>query len=641
MPISNRTVVTWTLCVVGATLGAGCIDPPPAPTVSPTIDVPELDMSSSVIDPDMKDEEPVEDMAEPALADMPPALDLSDSPDMRALDMSSAPPDMSPPIEDMNVCTPTVVCDPVGACGSVDNGCGEVLDCGPCACVGDVVNIPTCGACRLGKVRCDGGNPTCDIPPALSDPGEINCADVVYVDVDAIIDPMSPPDGSKSNPYANISNALGAANARVLVLQAKTYEASQLDLSRDSSIFGGFDDDWVFDESGRSEILLTGGGADSTRREGIIAHDPPGKIWLERLDVKMVEPEANDYVRYVAAMRFSGGAEVYLTHVSATSASGPNGPDGGSGTKGIDGMPGGDAGRKSDRDSPAPDRGQPVAQVDCAGIFGGVGGLGGVPGAGDGERGADSQRSMAGALGGLGGEGSTDKSDRRGENGAQGAEGAAGQPGVRGTTSSSFTVDGWVHDGGDGTDGTPGSPGVGGGGGGGGGRLEAIIYEYAGGSGGAGGNGGCGGTGGIHGVHGGSSIAMLVIDSSVYGTNVILAAGDGGAGGASGIGGDGGFGGDGGRGTYKRQSGLLEEDHKSGGGDGGRGGDGGAGGYGGPGAGGFSVGVMCSAPGLIRPDASWQFASGSAGAGGEIFGVAGASPASDGLAAEQLGCEPR
>ena len=66
-------------------------------------------------------------------------------------------PDLKMPEPDM--CAP-VSCQALGAvCGAQDDGCGGVLDCGPCSC--QLPQDLSCGICGLGQLKCDGDATVC------------------------------------------------------------------------------------------------------------------------------------------------------------------------------------------------------------------------------------------------------------------------------------------------------------------------------------------------------------------------------------------------------------------------------------------------------------------------------------------------
>jgi len=192
-----------------------------------------------------------------------------------------------------------------------------------------------------------------------------------------------------------------------------------------------------------------------------------------------------------------------------------------------------------------------------------------------------------------------------------------------------------------GTDGLAGTPGQGGGGGGdcfcsGGNGIAAWYIE-----GGGGGAGGCGGSGGLGGNGGGASIALLSVNNSVAVSLVssALSASEGGAGGNGGQGQDGQLGGNG------YVFGPPVPMACPGGAAGGNGGNGAGGSGGGGGTGGISVGILYRG---IEPvwDVSTGITPGAAGSPG-AGGLPGSqtlitvgnpgSPGLDGVSAAYLG----
>lgn len=154
---------------------------------------------------------------------------------------------------------------------------------------------------------------------------------------------------------------------------------------------------------------------------------------------------------------------------------------------------------------------------------------------------------------------------------ADGAYGVAGTPGAGAATAGTLDATGWK-----GSDGAAG--GAGGNAQGGGGGAQRVAT----GVGGSGGPGGCGGAGGAKGTAGGSSIALVVFQSSVALEQSTLVAKDAGHGGNAAKG-------------QKGQLGSPNPGSPSSGATacaGGYGGVGGSGGGGGGGAGGLSVGVL-------------------------------------------------
>jgi hypothetical protein len=178
------------------------------------------------------------------------------------------------------------------------------------------------------------------------------------------------------------------------------------------------------------------------------------------------------------------------------------------------------------------------------------------------------------------------------QGGGMGVGGAAGSSGAAATTWATFSASGWSPTGGQ----TGGTADVGQGGGGGG--ASAAVNSLGGGGG--GGAGGCGGVGGPPGSGGGSSVALLVFDSSVTLESCALSASNAGNGGGGAAGQTGQGGGSGGAGS----TGAC---------GGGTGGSGGNGGPGGGGAGGVSAGVL------------WAGTTPTITGGSQTFGTAGAA----------------
>ncbi len=155
--------------------------------------------------------------------------------------------------------------------------------------------------------------------------------------------------------------------------------------------------------------------------------------------------------------------------------------------------------------------------------------------------------------------------------GGPGAAGAGGGGGAGAASWATFDQNGWVA-----VAGTPGGQGAVGQGGGGGGSVDGTT------GGGGGGSGGCGGSGAAPGTGGGSSIGVLVYQSSVDIEGSTLTAEGAGRGGN---------GATGQAGQAPGPRGLVPAGTGCPGGNGGAGGNGGGGGGG---AGGLSVGVLWS-----------------------------------------------
>jgi hypothetical protein len=209
------------------------------------------------------------------------------------------------------------------------------------------------------------------------------------------------------------------------------------------------------------------------------------------------------------------------------------------------------------------------------------------------------------------------------------AGGLAGDPGGDGAGASEYgaiSASGWVA--GAGEAGEIGGPGGGGGGGDGTWQACAAGGETSWFGGGGGGVGGCGGNGGAPGQGGGSSIALIVLDSSITLTECELAAGNAGDGSQGDVGQGGQGGGAGGEGI-EGNGGYSQPC------DGGSGGEGGLGGDGGGGAGGVSVGVVWAGDFEPTVDADTLIVLGDPGAAG-VGGNAGNNDGIDGVAQEVL-----
>jgi hypothetical protein len=250
----------------------------------------------------------------------------------------------------------------------------------------------------------------------------------------------------------------------------------------------------------------------------------------------------------------------------------------------------------------------------CGGVaMASVGGAGGQPGpmGGDGQDGTPGPSNKGTAAGCAMGTGA-------GNVGGPGLSGAAGSAGAGAATWAQFDEHGWVP-----TDGALAGAGGVAQGGGGGGSVDNS------GGGGGGGAGGCGGAGGAAGTGGGSSIAVLVYQSSVDLEACTISTADAGTGG------------NGASGQVGQLAGAHGNVLVGTGCPGGKGGSGGSGGGGGGGAGGLSVGVLWSIGQSSFSDAGGDAGTlaqvslgspgpaGTHGAGGAAV-TAGANPGTDG-----------
>ncbi len=217
-------------------------------------------------------------------------------------------------------------------------------------------------------------------------------------------------------------------------------------------------------------------------------------------------------------------------------------------------------------------------------------------------------RQVGGGRGGKGGDrgAGSHKTGWAGEAGIQGVDGLGGAAAAL----ARIGVAGLILQ--EASDGTSGTDGTGGGGGGKGRRKDEGLFacDSYGGEGGGGGEGGTAGLQGIGGRSAGSSVGILLYQSSVkveLCEIVTAAGGNAGPGGAGGNGGLGGFGAPGGKGW----------DGSGAGGAGGHGGRGGHGGGGGGGAGGYSLGIFHSCIDSSLTASNNKYTLGAAGKGGK------------------------
>ena len=598
---------------------SACIDPPPANNQA----TPGADM-----------------MGEGQMLDMP--ADMADTPGDEADMPADTDAEMDEPDADSNnamTCEPTLAQCPEDVCGVVDNGCGEELDCGTCACNDGVEVVSVCGPCGVGRTVCrdgESGVGECELPPLddqlLQDLGSLDCErSVLHVRNEVV----NGADGTKAKPFAKLPDAITAArsnpDARLILVAGGDYPATgDIKISDGVSVIGGYDPQgFIYAPSEhKTEFLLTGRGTPAL--EGLVIENITEPTLVAHLTVRTTDGLAGH--DYVAAVRVHNTRNVTLHSVTARAGNALDGIPGEVGAGGYDGADGGSAGQTvvGGTTSP-PTAGQPLTSPICPAAQGGAGGVGGrVNPSLPSEAGLDGEPSLGGAGGGAGGYRTGATIKPRGDDGDSGTNGAPGAQGEPGTLDFSFDNRLWVHSG-TGSTGGVGADGIGGGGGGGAASAKGAT-TYPGGSGGAGGNGGCGGQGGTGGSHGKSSFGLLA--SSNYSLRVInstFAAGNGGDGATGGEGGMGGAAGAGGLGTteFFDESGQSYPTMSLLGGHGGSGGVGGAGGNGGSGTGGFSVGALCDA--VFTESSGNEFVAGNAGAG--------AIGAPDGINKKEIDCE--
>ncbi len=417
-------------------------------------------------------------------------------------------------------------------------------------------------------------------------------------------------DGSRAQPYRDLSTAISAAEARgdgtdIYIRTVESAYAVDAEIRNGSSMYGGYDADWV--KSDQNKALIGGSllfaGSDPIVVSSIDLrgfNDVDGSV-LGVIGAASVRIEGS-VVR--AGNTATGGSIAVLIEETASAQiinSEIYAGRGGSGARalGLESpeppLIAGSAGNNASGSSGGtPLAGKPVTR-------GGDGGLGLVAG----------DRGGGGALGGL-----------PRENGAPGAGGAGGAPGRGGAGGVGLGPDGLV--GAAGMPGASGGDGQPGGGGGGGGGL--ILHD----GGGAGGGGGAGqgGPGGLGGIGGYPSIALYVRDVATFQLqNSVVVGGVGGGGGDGGTPLNGSFGGDGGLGAPGVTSFL---DTAGSGSNGGGGGSGGQGGWGGGGSGGPSIGLLTIDVGtvLVSDSEIRGGQGGSGGAGGQPS--AGGDPGTEG-----------
>jgi hypothetical protein len=439
-------------------------------------------------------------------------------------------------------------------------------------------------------------------------------------------------DGSRTAPYRTLRRGVEAGDgADIYVRSIGTYDetAAPLTISAATSVFAGYDENWMRNASARASIAVSSVG---------LTLQGPGSGTFSALEILGSAAPAGENAY---AVRVIGAELVTLGDSRIVAGDAGRGPEGGAGGSSI-GVLGEDlgelnivgtsvnAGRGGDG-GPGPDAPQQVL-VSGAGRGGdGSERSGGSPGSG---ATTDSRSAMEGGGGGDGGDGGTDnegapgglgpgggvaadggvEDDRDGEGGSGGAGGLGGDGGD-GATGLGDVGSGSIRPvGGAGEVGGSAVSGLGGNGGG-GGYGPLLVF---GGGGGGGGGGAVGGDGGGGGGGGGSSTAVsLHRVGRVRLIESVLTAGGGGGGGAGGAGqaptGLGGVGGTGDVGSCVVV--ICTPDAGGDGGGGGGGGGGGEGGQGGGGTGGPSIGLLTEQVGSTEILAS-TVRGGSGGAGG-------------------------
>lgn len=531
-------------------------------------------------------------------------------------------------------CIPATAC-PEHACGAIDAGCGQSLQC----------------SCGEGE-RCGaGGQPNLCAP---CDPNAPDLPDDFFLDTDCdgidgkadasiFVSPVgsdSTGDGGRDAPLRSISVALSHASGRAVLLDEGAYPVDGLVLGGETALHGGYraDAGWARDQAA---LPLLSAGSSGVRVEAADA-----SVQLDRCRIVAADADGGAG-GFSTAMVVLQSSDVTLHHCVLEAGQGANGGAGATGAQGTSGGKGGQGTAGSDNGSTNGGVGQGGSagvNVDCAEANGGDGGNGGaglsVTSQGPGAPGLKNAAGTAnGGEGGAATCTSCGCANGDGGVGVDGPAGGVGQSGAGGSGLGSFSfVDGGVYL--PQVAGAGGRGGTGGGGGGGGGGASGFVtvagtcalgVTPTGGGGGGGGAGGCGGAGGAGGVGGGPSIALIVLQSRVNLEGSVLrtaGGGNGGEGGRGGAGGPGGEGGPGGPGGVSNGTTIAGS-----GGNGGRGGEGGRGGAGGGGVGGYSLGVYCEGAQVELADAGTAL--GPAGRGGVSTGLSG----NPGQSAVTLGCQ--
>lgn len=389
--------------------------------------------------------------------------------------------------------------------------------------------------------------------------------------------------GTKAAPLASIGAALlklDSQHTRVYVC-AGAYQES-LQITGAAGVYGGFScTDWSYAQT--SAVTVKAPSRYALDIESVIA-----PVVIE--DIELDAPSAKAPGDSSIAVFVAQSTNVSLIRVIAAASDGMDAAPVSSMSNYDPDVDGGVlAGNAAFDDTGPPAKNCLTACKNSVGSVGGKGGeanLGGDPGTPNIPPNPDAFHNGAGGTSAS----SVCGSGNYGSFAAPADGGAAGA-----ASAGNLTSNGWTAS--SGSAGATGGPGQGGGGGGGGGVAGNK------GGGGSGACGGCGGAGGAPGLTGGSSLAVLVYQSTLTLDSCTLSTGRGGAGGSGGSGQDGQPGGVGGA----EVSGGL-------GCRGGNGGNGGPGAGGGGGAGGDSIAVayVGTAPSTPRT----TFTEGAAGAPG-------------------------
>jgi hypothetical protein len=417
------------------------------------------------------------------------------------------------------------------------------------------------------------------------------------------------PDGSPSNPFPTILDALNQLGNRSRIYICDGTYREQVTITMPVSLFGGLSCTggiWRWD-GGITQVL-------SPSPNYALSVTGLNNAAIDVQDLAFTAPDATlPGASSVAAL--IAASTVTLTRVVLVAGRGANGADGEAGPSNYSGdtaQAGGDytpgTAACVDRDTSSGGAGAPSCDntndtCDEAAESGASGT-------------ADPFPPISGEHDGIGGAwDNTVTIAVPGDPGANGLPRSGGEPAA---SVGAIVGDAWNPT--QGTQGGPGGPGQGGGGGSSffcsslGGEIVQVFVE-----GGGGGAGGCGGAGGLGGGGGGASIALMSVNNSnpITLVSCALTASQGGAGGIGGQGQDGQMGGNG------YTFGSMAKGECPPGGAGGAGGLGAGGSGGGGGTGGVSVGILFRGPQPIADTAT-----------GITPGVAG-SPGSGGIGGSQ------
>ena len=482
-----------------------------------------------------------------------------------------------------------------GASGAAGSGSGAPGMSGAGGGSGDGGSLPTAGTSGVSGDSGAGGDVvvSCD---TTKSPSEESC---LVSNEHAIFVAPTGKDGaggSKAGPVKTIAKAIELAGTTKMVIACDGTFDEQVKLTVGAKLYGGFACPgsampWKYETGKKAKV------APSSRGVALSVAAGAAAVVIE--DFEFDALDATDPGESSVAAFVNSSSAVAFTRVKLVAGKGMHGANGTLTPVAFPLPP------MLEGNSASGDTGGAFNLITCPAGGTTKGGKGG-----DGGLGISGGQNGSPDLGG--GKGGTLGADcAAGGTGVSGAD-ASPQPAASGATKvGSITPTGWT--GAAGTDGAPGTPGQGGGGGTGAesnGTTGAIS-----GGGGGGGAGGCGGAPGTAGKAGGSSIALLILNSTVALSASELVAGD------AGKGGDGVAGQEG-----QTQSGIGGVQVKSAC-SGGKGGKGGKGGASGGAAGGVSLGIAYQgmAP---TTDTETLFVTGAAGA----KGIGGAPGTNDGIA---------